>query len=149
GQKPYLWVRDIKSGLVAKRTPNNLAVEIGYYAMETENGKDFETLENELARMEDQAVFALRQFLNRPVGSRGAIQPEISTFVAWLACRIPWFRRIAMDGWPKHLEDMAWGRVEVEDDPDSSFLLVNVGTDEQRRLPLGDALAAIRSGNWK
>jgi hypothetical protein len=148
GQKPWLWVLDVHSGSIAKRTPKNIAVEIGYYAIETADGKDYETVENELARIEDQAAFALRQMLSRPVGSRGVVLPEISTFIAWLACRTPWFRRIATDGWPKQLEDLARGRIEAEDDPDLIVLIVNQTTGERRKIPLEDALAAIRSGPW-
>lgn len=147
-RQPSLWVCDIESGSIAQRTPRNLAVEIGYYAIETEHGLDYQTLENELARMEDQAAFALRQFLSPPVGSRGAMEPEISLFIAWLACRVPWFRRIATEGWPKHMDDMAWGKVEAEDDPDFSVLLVNQATGEHQRLPREAALDAIRSGQW-
>lgn len=147
-RNPSLWVRDIPTELIVQRTLRNLAVEIGYYAIETDHGRDYETLENELARIEDQAAFALRQMLSRPVGSRAAMVPEIGTFVAWLACRVPWFKRIAMEGWSKHVDDMAWGRAEVEDDSDFSVLIVNQTTGERRRLLLGATLAAIRSGEW-
>ncbi len=147
-RKPSLWVRDIHTGLIVQRTPKNLAVEIGYYAIESDRGRDYETVENELARMEDQAAFALRQMLSRPVGSRAAMVPEIGMFVSWLACRVPWFKRIAMEAWSKHVDDMAWGRAEAEDDPDLSFLIVSQTTGERRRLPLEAALAAMRTGPW-
>jgi hypothetical protein len=149
GQKPCLWVRDIRSGIIEKRTPSNLAVESGCYALDTDTGRDYRTLENELAKMEAEAALALREFLRRPVGSRGAIDSVISAFVAWQACRIPWFRRIALDGWPRLLEDVAWGRADLEDYPGASFLLVNESTGVQVRLPQSEALAAIRSGAWK
>jgi hypothetical protein len=147
-RKPRLWVRDAHSGLVAQRTPEQIAVEIGYYAIETDQGIDFDTLENELAKMEDQAACALREMLGRPVGNRGSIPIEVEIFVAWLGCRIPWLRRIVVESWPKHVEDMAWGKVDVADDPDFTVLIKDLTSSEAQRLPLNAALDAIRSGRW-
>ena len=148
GGKALLWVRDVRTGMTDRRTPKNLAVEVGYYAIETDQGSDYKTLEDELARMEDRAAHALHKMLDRPVGEQGPMLPELSSFIAWLACRTPWFKRIAMEGWPKHLEDMAFGRAVVEEVPEFSVLMVNTMTGEKRKFLIPEALGAIRTGRW-
>ena len=116
--------------------------------METADGLDYATVENELAAMESRAAFALRKFLDSPSGNR-KIEPDLSACVGWLTVRMPWFRRAAEYEWQRFLERVAGGREPLPDDPDFSFSLVSVTTGEQRRFALGEAVVAIKSGSWQ
>jgi len=148
GKMPWLWMRTKESSTIVRKAPKNLAAEIGYYAIENADGLDFVTVENELAVIESRAAFALRKFLDGPVGHR-KIEPDLATFVAWLAVRVPWFARAAEEARHGFLQKVAEGREPLPDDPDFSCSLVSVTTGEQRRFQLAEAVGAIKSGTWQ
>jgi len=148
GHTPFLWVLDKHSGAVARRAPQNLAHAIGFYAANTPQGVDYETLENELSQIESRAAFELRRYLSAEEGKRGAIQPGLATFISWLAARVPAFRRAAEEQWSDFLLAAAHGETQIPDDSDFRCMLRERGGGTVLALPLPDALAAIRSEAW-
>jgi hypothetical protein len=148
GQTPYLWVLDKATGAIGRRAPQNLAHEIGFYAITTSEGVDFETLENELSHIESRAAFELRRYLSAAPGERGAIQPDLAIFISWLAARVPAFRRAAAEQWSDFLSAAAHGETDIPDDPDFRCVLRERAGTSVRALPLTEALGAIRTGAW-
>lgn len=149
-QTPYLWVWDKHAAAVNRRAPKNLALEMGYYAVEADRGLDYATVENELSQIENRAAFALRRYLGQPIGNRGPIQPDLSTFLAWLAARVPWYRSLVEEDFSRFIERMAFGDEPVPDGDDpTTYLLTHQLTGEEARLPLPETLAAARSGLWR
>lgn len=146
GHTPFLWVCDIRKGAISKRAPQNVAAENGYYAVDTATGRDYTTVENELAEMESRAAGALRECLAWPIGSGAGIPPDVGTFFAWLGVRVPWFRRTVSEKWSKYLSGAAHGRHELPPDPDLRISLVNTFTEERRSETADEGLALIRSG---
>lgn len=61
GHAPFVWLRDLATGDVRKRSPKNVAVESGYYALDTHSGPDYDSVEAELSEMESDAAMALRR----------------------------------------------------------------------------------------
>jgi len=148
GQTPWLWVRDKVSGIVHRRAPKNLAAEIGFYSWHAANGVDYEQVENELAKIESRAAFALRRFLPPEMINRREINPDLYVFLSWLAARVPWFKRFASETWKEFLTSAATRDSDIPEDPHFRCTLMNLSTLETRRFTVPEARHAIRSGLW-
>lgn len=145
---PFVWVRDAGTGVISRRAPQNVAVESGFYATHTESGPNYHAVEDELAHIESRAAFALRRYLALPATAHGPIPVELGEFIAWLGARVPWFRRVAQDGWIEFLRSATWGHEALPEDPGFRVLLFSVNSGELRRESLTNALPLIRTGRW-
>lgn len=85
---PWLWVGDRGQGTVVRRSPGNTGWRRGLFDGEGGlRGEDL-TLESYLSKnVEGPAARALRDWVDRPQGSRSPIPPELFRYLAWAASR--------------------------------------------------------------
>ena len=142
--EPSLWLADLVTGKIQKRGPRNAAAKTNFYLVDTSVDRhlDENAAETRLAAQESQAAPLLRSFLGAPRSS-GPFPPELGRFVALLAARTHWLRRMAEGSWGAHLlED---GDLLLRGG-DKSVGIIDAATGAQRRVPLSEALGALRDG---
>ncbi len=147
GHAPFIWVRDMASGNVRRRAPKNVAAETGYYAVQRDGVVNYDSVENELAAVENRAAVALRLYLAATPGSRGAIPVALGDFLALLAARVPWLRRAANEQWRLFLDESAT-QEDINLDADFPVCLSHRASGEEIRMPLRSAVDMVRSGEW-
>lgn len=91
-QTNKLWVRDLKEKKTFKASPRDVANLRDYYA--GEKARHTDDLEQKLATIEGDAAAPLRALLNGGLESPAELPPEVTRFIAWLAARSEWVRKL-------------------------------------------------------
>jgi len=87
-KEPWVWVGDIASGTVKRRSPKNLGWSRNLFQGPGGLVDRSRRLEEHLAKeVERPAALALRQFLALPLGHVKEIPPGLARYLAWLAAR--------------------------------------------------------------
>jgi hypothetical protein len=152
---PWLWIGNCADGKVKRRAPGNIGWERGLYDVSGALSGADSRLEEYLARkIEAPAAGALREFGDRPPGSRGSIPQELMLHVAWAAARTP-AMRVLFQKWIDSRLDADGFVVEP---PPRWF---NEVTDRHRRHRMEhelygtredvepDDVAELRSSGWR
>jgi hypothetical protein len=154
GRGKSLWVLDVRTGRVSLRSPKNkVFVERGLY--DGAGGyKDGTTMEQRLSVMEGAAAEAIREYVARPQGQRGAIPWEVIRFIAWQAARTPAMREMHQR-WAD--EDTGAGELAEPPPPgwqaitpvERDLTLRHVPTGAVETVSSSEAVRRLRTGAWR
>lgn len=91
-QEPYLWLYEKGRGNPARRAPKNVAAQVHFYSVETEEGGRDSTAEELLASIESCAAPIWRRLGDRDLCLTREERAAVGEFVACLATRTPSLR---------------------------------------------------------
>ena len=76
GRGPWLWVADLKDGVVERHAPKNVGKAANYYAFPDSAGTASESIERELSRVESAAASVVRKLGEMPQPSLQRRSPD-------------------------------------------------------------------------
>ena len=151
---PWVWIGDITTGEIKRRSPKNISIVSGLYdgpgGFENLNA----SLEKHLSNIETAAAFGIRRIAASRVGENLAIPPEVWRFLAWQAARTPGWMRLNAE-WVKN---ELWMSDSVVEPPPDGFddiearhrlLLVENPETQERREVSSDAFEEYHLEGWQ
>jgi|GEM_PF-2074485 len=156
GQEPWVWIGDVKTGDIVRRSPRNVSIARGFYDGPGGLVDRNQTIEKKLSEIESDAAFALREFVATPPQSRAGIPPAIGRFLAWQAARTPAMLQL-FQKWSDAMPDLDEA-LFVEPPPEGfeaitsverTITMKNLLTGEVKEVPSNNVVETLRGAGWR
>jgi hypothetical protein len=138
-----LWVGDIRLQKCYCANITNVAVEKDFYASEA--GAHEDDLEHRLSKIESEAAPKLKEFTLNVAD----VSPELGRFIAWLAARVTWLRRVTEEQFPAFVSANQQSLQKLAVSETRPFEFEHEMSGKRERLSLADALARINDKSWR
>jgi len=138
-----IWVGDLKTHQLYLAGISNVAVEKDFYA--ARGGEHEDELEERLSKIESNAAPLLQGFLS----GEAEIPPDLGRFIAWLAARTMWLRRVTQETLPQYLRTKPELFREYIGSEKHGFEFEQISSGRRERLALKDALERVHDPSWR
>jgi hypothetical protein len=138
-----VWVGDIKTQKCYPAHIAKIGVAKDFYA--AQDGGHEDDLETHLSKIESNAAPDLKWF----VGGGVEISPDLGRFIAWLAARTTWLRRITEATLPDFIRANERSLRDVVGSEKRLFEFEEISSGKRERISLQDTLERINNRNWR
>lgn len=151
---PWVWIGDITSGEIKRRSPKNISIVSGLYDGPGGLENPSASLEKYLSNIESAAAFGIRRVTAAAPGKSFTVPPEVWRFLAWQAARTPGWMKLEAE-WAKDRLPMLDSVVEpppegIDDilDRERPLLVENPESSERREVR-AEEFEQYRLEGWK
>jgi len=139
----HIWVGDLKTRKSYAANIADVGVENDFYS--DAGGVHEDDLEVRLSKIESAAAPKLRGFLRGETG----IDPDLGRFIAWLAARTTWLRRVVQETFPDFLRANTELLRQESGAENEVFDFEHISTGHRELLPLSNALVRLQDSTWR